>query len=205
MSPSGACFTREGSWRVSEGEKHRVQRAWRSPSVSLPVLAWISLVSLMITQGGAWAWTRDLVATPALMGSPLQVVESRMRSGQLQRFESRMLDSPLQLIGSPFGPYRFATLPNLQDLWATRRSISMLPAMVQTPRGTLLLLPYYALPFANMYVPIHSAAPPQEATTTSAPTRPAAPPKLFSARCGQFAEIAIPPDSTLTDEENKPC
>lgn len=139
------------------------------------------------------------------MGSPLQVIESRMRSGQLQRFESTMLDSPLQLIGSPFGPYRFATLPNIQDFWATRRSFSMLPAMFQTPGGMLQLLPSYVLPFAGMYAPVYFAGETEEAATPPASTRPAAPPKFFSARCGQFAEISIPPDSTLTDEENKPC
>lgn len=187
------------------GKKYGLQPGWRSPSVTLPVLVWIALASIMTSDGEAWAKSRDLVATPTLMGSPLQVIESRMRSGEIQRFESTMLDSPLQLIGSPFGPYRFATLPNIQDFWATRRSFSMLPAMFQTPGGMLQLLPSYVLPFAGMYAPVYFAGETEEAATPPAPTRPAAPPKFFSARCGQFAEISIPPDSTLTDEENKPC
>ena len=163
------------------------------------ILLSLSLLMAVVGQEQAWAWTRDLVATPTLMGSPLQVIESRMTVGRLQRFESRMLDSPLQLIGSPFGPYRFATLPNLFDLWATRRAVSTLPAMLQMPRGMLLLLPSYVVPFATRYaVTEEPAAPPD-------PPKPAAAPKFFSARCGHFVEMTIPRDSNLTIEEDKPC
>jgi hypothetical protein len=188
------------------GKKYRPQRVWRFFYATLPILVCIAVVLAIVnTQEPASARTRDLVATPALMGSPLQVIESRMSSGQLQRFESRMLDSPLQLIGSPFGPYRFATLPNLQDLRATRRSISALPAMFQVPRGVLLLLPYYVVPFATRYVLVPSAGVTEEANTPPVSARPAAAPKFFSARCGQFVEIAIPVKTNLTDEETKPC
>ena len=178
--------------------------AWRAPHVVLFILLLLPLLMPIIGQEPAWAWTRDLVATPPLMGSPLQVIESRMRTGRLQRFESRMLDSPLQFIGSPFGPYRFATLPNLYDLRATRRAVSILPAMVQIPRGMLLLLPYYVAPFSPTYVLPPSPAI-EEPTAASVPSKPAAPPKFISARCGQFVEMAIPADSNLSNEENKPC
>ena len=177
----------------------------RRPHMMFPISIWVICASAMIMEGTVRAGTRDLVATPPLMGSPLHAIESRMRSGEIQRFESRMLDSPLQFIGSPFGPYRFATLPNLQDLRATRRSISALPAMLQTPRGMLLLLPSYVVPFATAYALVSSARAMEEATTPPTSARPAAAPKFFSARCGQFVEMTIPPDSTLTDEENKPC
>ena len=190
---------------MSESEKVRMQRAWRLSNLTLPVFVGLLLLSVTISLGRACAWTSDLVATPALMGSPLQAIESRMRSGQLQRFESRMPDSPLQLIGSPFGPYRFATLPNLQDLWIARRSISTLPAMFQTARGMLLLLPHYVVPVANRYSVVSSAPATEEAATSPTPTRPAAPPKFFSARCGGFVEMTIPAETNLTDEESKPC
>lgn len=189
---------------MSKGQKNKAQRVRCSPYLTFPLLVWIALASLISSEGETWAWTRDLVATPALMGSPLQVIESRMRSGQLQRFESTMLDSPLQLIGSPFGPYRFATLPNLQELRATRRSISALPAMVQIPRGVLLLLPYYVVPPPN-YFRFYSVAVTEETSASLPAIRPPAKSKFFSARCGQFVEITIPPYTSLTDEENKPC
>jgi hypothetical protein len=156
-------------------------------------------------QEHAWARARDLVATPTLMGSPLQVIESRMRAGEIQWFESQMLDSPLQLIGSPFGPYRFATLPNLQDFLASRRSISMLPSMYQTPLGMLLMLPPYVAPYTSGYTFYYPDEPAEEAISLSVPVRPAAPPKFFSSRCGQFEEIAVPRGGILADEENKPC
>lgn len=159
----------------------------------------------MIMEGTVRAGTRDLVATPPLMGSPLQPIESRMRAGQLQRFESRMLDSPLQLIGSPFGPFRFAALPNLQELWATRQALPILPAMLQTRRGTVLLLPYYVLPLGSQYFRLYSAAGTEETAASLPALRPPAKSKFLSARCGQFVEMTIPHDSILTDEENKPC
>ena len=186
------------------GEKKSVHRAWGSSYAALPVLIWIALASVMSSEGETWARARDLVATPPLMGSPLQPIESRMRSGRLQRFESGMLDSPLQLIGSPFGPFRFAALPNLQELWATRQALPILPVMLQTRRGTLLLLPYFVLPLSNRYSPVHSLVTEQPVASLP-PVRPPAKPKFFSARCGQFVEIAIPQDGNLTDEESKPC
>jgi hypothetical protein len=188
-----------------DDEKKTGQRAWQSPYAVLPVLVWIALASVVSNEGETWARARDLVATPPLMGSPLQVIESRMRPSQIQRFESRMLDSPLQLIGSPFGPYRFATLPNLQDLWATRQALPILPVMLQTRRGTLLLLPYFVLPLMKEYFPVHSAAVTEETAASLPSPRFVAKPKFFSARCGQFVEIVVPPDASLTDEENKPC
>ena len=170
------------------------------------VLIWLSLpIMLFVSQGLASAWTRDLVATPALMGSPLQVIESRMAPGRIQRFESRMPDSPLQLIGSPFGPYRFATLPNLQDLRATRRALSTLPAMLQTSRGILLQLPYYVIPPVARYALVLPPGATEEMTAPVVAARPAAAPKFFSSRCGQFVQMTIPVETNLTDAENKPC
>lgn len=186
-------------------EEHHVRRACRAPRVVLFILLLLPLLMPIIGHAPAGAWTRDLVATPPLMGSPLQIIESRMQTGRLQRFESRMLDSPLQLIGSPFGPYRFATLPNLYDLRATRRAVSTLPAMVQIPRGMLLLFPYYVVPFSTTYVLPPSPAIIEEPAAASVPSKPAAPPKFLSARCGQFVEVMVPSDSNLTLEEDKPC
>ena len=188
------------------GERRCPRQIWRSSYVTLSLLLCLGVVlaGMNAAQEHAWARARDLVATPILMGSPLQVIESRMRAGEIQWFESQMLDSPLQLIGSPFGPYRFATLPNLQDLRATRRSISLLPAMYHMPPGMLLMLPPYVLPFTNSYT-VYSDQPTEETIILSVPVRPAAPPKFFSARCGQFEEIAVPPGGILADEENKPC
>lgn len=187
------------------GRRYRLQRAWRSSYAPSSILLCITVASAILNcQEGAWARARDLVATPVLMGSPLQVIESQMRAGEIQWFESQMLDSPLQLIGSPFGPYRFATLPNIQELRATRRSISLLPSMYQTPPGMLLTLPPYVLPFTNSYA-VYPDEPTEEAITPPVPARPAAPPKFFSARCGQFEEMVVPPGGYLTNEENKPC
>ena len=186
------------------GEKKRVQRAWLSSYAALPLLIWIALASVMSSEGETWARGRDLVATPPLMGSPLQPIESWMSSGRLQRFESGMLDSPLQLIGSTFGSFRFAALPNLQELWATRQALPILPVMLQTRRGTLLLLPYFVLPLSNRYSRVKSLVT-EEPAASLPPGRPAAKPKFFSARCGQFVEIAISSDSNLSDEESKPC
>jgi hypothetical protein len=194
--------------RLTETKKknnnNNVRRAWQVHHVVLFILLLVPLLMPIIGQEPAGAWTRDLVATPPLMGSPLQVIESRMRTGRLQRFESRMLDSPIQLIGSPFGPYRFATLPNFYDLRATRRAVSTLPAMVQIPQGMLLLFPSYVVPFSATYVLPPSSAIVEE-STTAVPSKPPAPPKFFSARCGQFIEITIPVETSLSDEENKPC
>ena len=187
------------------GERRSPQRTWHSSYAILSILVCITAVLAIVNaQERAWARARDLVATPVLMGSPLQVIESRMRAGEIQWFESQMLDSPLQLIGSPFGSYRFATLPNLQDFWATRRSISLLPGMFQTPQGMLLMLPPYVLLFTNSY-PVYPVEPPEDAIVPSVPARAVAPPKFFSSRCGQFEEIAVPPGGILADEENKPC
>ncbi|WHZ17318.1 MAG: hypothetical protein OJF52_004170 [Nitrospira sp.] len=188
---------------MSGNEKQRMHRGGRARQVILLALIWGALVSPMAGERESLARSRDLVATPPLMGSPLQVIESQMRSGEIQRFESRMLDSPLQLIGSPFGPFRFATLPNFQDLWATRQSISMLPAMLQTPRGILLLLPYYVLPLAQEYLAGQSETVAEDLPASQ--PQSVAQPKFFSARCGTFMEILVPPNGHLSDEENKPC
>lgn len=188
---------------MSGGEKLRIQRGRQARYLILLALVWGALISPMASEKESLARSRDLVATPPLMGSPLQVIESRMRSGEIQRFESRMLDSPLQLIGSPFGPFRFATLPNFLDLWATRQSISMLPAMLQTPRGILLLLPYYVLPLAQEYLAGQSETVAEDLPASQ--PQSVAKPKFFSARCGTFMEILVPPNGHLSDEENKPC
>lgn len=188
---------------MCDGEKRRIQRAWRFLSVPLSILIWTALASIIISEGETWAKARDLVATPVLMGSPLQVIESRMRSGQLQRFESRMLNSPLQLIGSPFGPYRFATLPNFQELWATRQSLSIFPAMLQARHGMLLLLPYYVIPLTSGDLAIQSDTMAEEPPATQ--PQPIAKSKFISARCGTFMEILVPPGAQLSDEESKPC
>ena len=184
------------------------KNAMQFPARGLTLLAFLLLVFLMPPAAGEiWGWPRDLVATPALMGSPLQVIESQMSSGRIQRFESLMLDSPLQLIGSPYGPYRFATIPNLQALWATRRAVSTLPAMLQTRGGMLMILPYYAVPLLSMYSLDHPALEVVEADTlpAAAAVKPAAFPKFISYRCGDFMEMTIPVDKVLIDEERKPC
>lgn len=164
------------------------------------------LTGILSTGASVHARTRDLVATPPLMGSPLQGIESHMRAGEMQRFESRMLDSPLQLIGSPFGYHRFATLPNFHALRASRRAMSVLPAMVQNPYWTVLLLPYYVVP--NLYVTLASplvSIEQDEKFASEERQVSARKPKFFSARCGLFAEIVAPSEGSLEDEENKPC
>ena len=187
------------------GKRYLPQQTERSSYATFSILVCIGVVLAIVNvQERVWARGEDLVSTPVLMGSPLQVIESRMRAGEIQWFDSQMLDSPLQLIGSPFGPYRFATLPNIQDLWATRRSISLLPGMFQTPAGMLLMLPPYVLPFTNRYT-IHANEPTEETITPPASARPAAPPKFFSSRCGQFVQMTIPVETNLVDEESKPC
>jgi hypothetical protein len=173
------------------------------------MVLWISitiLAGILNTASTVHARTRDLVATPPLMGSPLQGIDSQMSAGEMQRFESRMLDSPLQLIGSPFGYHRFATLPNFHTVWASRRAISALPAMVQTPYWTVLLLPYYVVPYVYITAasPLLSVVREQDFHSGERQVS-AGRPKFFSARCGQFTEIVAPLEGSLEEEENKPC
>jgi hypothetical protein len=139
------------------------------------------------------------------MDSPVTRFDSRMRDSAIQRHDSRMKESPTQLIGNPFGPYRFATFPNLQEAWASRQTAGRFPAMVQTIDGTLLVLPPYTASPLPMKLLLHPEAYAQDEALLSVPSRPAAPAKIISLHCGQPVTLTIPPDKTLAEVEATPC
>ena len=139
---------------------------------------------------------------PNLLDSPVQPFESRLMRSPVEYFDSRMMNSPVQLIGSPFGPYRFATLPSVVELWTTRRSVGWLPAMLQTPQGIVLLLPAYALPRSMWLRPaLPAVTDPQDAPSFK--PRPVPKPKFISVVCGRFLEMTIPESGTLSEKENQ--
>jgi hypothetical protein len=149
--------------------------------------------------------TRDLVATPGLMDSPVARFDSRMRDSAIQRHDSRMRESPTQLIGNPFGPYRFATSSNLQEAWASRQTAGGFPAMVQTIDGTVLVLPPYAAPLLTIEVFPQSEVYDESESVSAVQPRPAAPAKIISLQCGNPVTLIIPPGKTLAEIEDMPC
>lgn len=153
----------------------------------------------------AVAKTRDMVATPSLMDSPVARFDSRMRDSAIQRHDSRMRESPTQLIGNPFGPYRFATSPNLQEAWASRLAAGGFPAMLQTIDGTVLVLPPYAAPPLAMEVFLQPEAYDQSEAVPVVPPSPVAPAKIISFRCGKPVTLTVPYGKTLADVEASPC
>jgi hypothetical protein len=155
--------------------------------------------------GQACAKTRDLVATPGLMDSPVARFDSRMRDSAIQRHDSRMRESPTQLIGNPFGPYRFATSPNLQEAWASRQAAGGFPAMVQTIDGTVLVLPPYVIPPFPVEMLLQPGTTDESEAVPVVQPRPAGPPKIISLHCGKPLTLAIPPDTMLSEVEASPC
>ena len=153
----------------------------------------------------AQARTRDLVATPGLMDSPVARYDSRMRDSAIQRHDSRMRESPTQLIGNPFGPYRFATSPNLQEAWASRQTAGGFPAMVQTIDGTVLVLPPYVASPLPVELLLQPQAYDESESVPVVQPRPASPPHIISLRCGKPVILTIPPGKTLADMEASPC
>jgi hypothetical protein len=177
-------------------------------STSIPRLG-VTLFTCALIHTGladqAVAKTRDLVATPGLMDSPVARFDSRMRDSAIQRHDSRMRESPTQLIGNPFGPYRFATSPNLQEAWASRQTAGRFPAMVQTIDGTVLVLPPYVAPLLPVKLLLYPEAYLEDEAPLSIQPRPAAPAKIISLRCGKPVTLTIPPGKTLADIEAGPC
>ena len=169
----------------------------------------IGLALLMAASVGgadtaAWADTSRWIGLfPNLLDSPVRHYESRMMNSPVEYFESRMPNSPAQLIGSPFGPYRFATLPSAVELRVTRRSVWWLPAMFHTPQGTLLVLPPYVLPQSLRPTSTRMPARYAEAPIPSEPRT--APPKFIILRCGRYIEVNNLKERTLRDKEQEPC
>jgi hypothetical protein len=153
----------------------------------------------------AHAKTRDLVSTRGLMDSPVARFDSSMRDSAIQRHDSRMRESPTQLIGSPFGPYRFATLPNLQEAWASRQAAGGFPSMVQTIDGTVLVLPPYVAPLLPVERLLQAEVTDEGESIPVVQPRPVRPPHIISLHCGKPVTLTIPPDTTLADMEARPC
>ena len=140
---------------------------------------------------------------PNLLSSPVWNFDSHMMKSPVQYFDSRMMNSPAQAIGSPFAPYRFATLPSLVELWTARGSAGWLPAMLETPLGVLLLLPPYAAP-QWMWVVAPMVRTVETAESPSKPRRLPGP-KFITLRCGRFIEVTVQKSQSLLDVEQQSC
>jgi hypothetical protein len=173
---------------------------WR---LTLLALLAVSYVGIGVSDGSAKT-SRSIGLFPNLLDSPVQPFESRMMNSPVEYFESRMLNSPAQLIGSPFGPYRFATLPSAVELWTTRRSVGWLPAMLQTSQGMLLLLPPYVLPRSMWFMPTPTPVVYAEAPDFYRP-RQVPSPKFITLHCGRYIEITNSTVRSLRDSEEEPC
>lgn len=177
-----------------------------SPPCSLQrrCIALLALCGMLFVASDAWPKSSRWWLFPNLLDSTVQGFDSDMLSSPVERFESQLMNSPAQPIGSPFAPYRFATLPNTVEVYTGRQSLGWLPAMLQTPQGTLLLLPPYTLP-QSLWLELGISPFAEAETPLAIPAKVIPRPKFISLRCGRFVEIKIPASGTLQDWEEQPC